>query len=49
LEAARAQVELSNFIYYITPNNIQEVEKAAYTVKEHHPIETVWVEYVSAP
>jgi hypothetical protein len=49
LEAVRAQVELSDFVYYITPNNIQEVEKAAYTVKEHHPNETVWVEFVSAP
>lgn len=43
-----SEVELSDFAYFITPSNIQEVEEAAYTVKEHHPNETVWVEYAPA-
>ena len=48
LKAVRSQGELTDFVYRITPSDITEVEKAAYTVKEHHPNEAVWVEYVPA-
>ena len=37
-------VALTDFIYPITPSDSQEVSEAAYTVKEHHPDESVWVE-----
>lgn len=49
LEAARSEVELTDFTYRVAPSDIKEVEEAAYTVKEHHPNETVWVEYVPDP
>lgn len=37
---------ITDFIFPITPSDAQEVSEAAYTVKEHHPNESVWVEYV---
>ena len=49
LAALRALGSVSDFTYFITPTNVSEVEEASYTVKEHHPNETVWVEYVPAP
>lgn len=39
--------ELTDFIFPITPSDTQGVSEAACTVKEHHPNECVWVEYVS--
>ena len=41
-------IALTDFIYPITPSDTQEVSEATHTVKEHHPNETVWVEYVPA-
>ena len=43
-----SEVVLTDFTRLIRPSNVQEVGEAAYTVEEHHPNETVWVEYVSA-
>jgi len=43
-----SEVALTDFNRHIEPSNGQEVEDAAYTVKEHHPNETLWVEYVPA-
>lgn len=49
LSSLRASgIALTDFIYPITPSDSQEVSDAAYTVKEHHPNESVWVEYVPA-
>jgi hypothetical protein len=41
-------IALTDFVCPITPSDTQEVSDAAYTVKEHHPNESVWVEYVPA-
>ncbi len=41
-------IEVTDFVHPIAPSDIQEVSEAAYTVKEHHPDQSVWVEYVPA-
>jgi hypothetical protein len=41
-------IAVTDFVRPIAPSDIQEVSEAAYTVKEHHPDESVWVEYVPA-
>lgn len=47
LSALRSSgIALTDFVYPINPSDTQEVSDAAYTVKEHHPNQTVWVEYV---
>lgn len=38
-------VSVTNFTYAIDVTNKSEIEDAAYTVHEHHPNESVWVQY----
>jgi len=41
-------IVVTDFVRPTAPSDIQEVLEAAYTVKEHHPDQGVWVEYVPA-
>ncbi len=39
-------VVVTNFTKLIDCANVNEIEQAVSTIKEHHPNDNIWVEYV---
>ncbi len=47
LTYARAGMKLTRFAFPLAGATSEEIEDALSTVREHHPNEIVWVQYVS--
>ncbi len=45
LKLREAGVDVSHFTRFIDPHNATEIQEAIFTVQEHHPDQSVWVEY----
>ena len=47
-ELRKIGMDITNFTYYINPDNKQEVLGALSTISEHHPDQSIWTEYKTA-
>ena len=44
-ELRTAGHDVTNFTHEISPSNPTEIADAIHTVREHHPLQRLWVEY----
>lgn len=42
-----AGVDVTNFVRKIDPQDVPAINEAIYIVREHHPGETIWIEYAA--